>query len=239
MRRSSIRNILIVTALGLALALTLSRSAWIAAAVITVVALVRFFPRGVGMKLAVYVGVPAIFLLTLLTFFYPQIILRAASSQDHLDRPIAALQRMVEHPFGAGLGAAGPASNRVSDACVHLPENADASWAADRPELCVFAGDEQVQPADRACNCPFLPENWYLQIGVELGWLGFVLFVALIVFSLLRLRKERHQALTEGLFLAVLGVSVAAVALHAWEDSAVAYTAWMLLAATRRMRFET
>ena len=83
-----------------------------------------------------------------------------------------------------------------------------------------------------------LPENWYLQIGVELGILGFILYVLLIVLLLKRLAVsgERlagspaasHYALIA--FLVFLGVSIGALFLHAWEDTAVAYTLWILIA---------
>ena len=126
---------------------------------------------------------------------------------------------------------------------MHLPAGADASWAADRPDLCVFVGNAQVQPplpsgelrlagqpADYECQCPFLPENWYLQIGVEMGVLGFVLFVTLIVLILRRLFKTSGE-LDQSIAFGFLGMSIAALVLHAWEDSAVAVTLWILLAA--------
>jgi len=154
----------------------------------------------------------------------PELMLRAASTRDHLIRPIEAVKTIAANPYGLGLGTAGPASNRVSDACVHLPEGADASWAADRPDLCVFVGSDQVQPKE-TCNCPVLPENWYLQLGVEMGVLGFALFFALILLLLYRVKSKPE------VFLPLLGISIAALFLHAWEDSAVSYSVWMLVAA--------
>ena len=145
---------------------------------------------------------------------------------------------MFAPPFGLGVGSAGPASNRVSDACVHLPADSDASWAKDRSNLCVFVDDIQIQPVDRACRCPLLPENWYLQIGVELGILGFALFIALIILVLRTLQTTNHTLLTSSIqskfgqtaMLSFLGISIAALFLHAWEDAAVAYTVWFLVA---------
>jgi len=135
----------------------------------------------------------------------------------------------MENPLGLGLGAAGPASNRVSDACVYLPEDGDASWAVAHPELCVFLGEQQVQP-EVPCTCPMLPENWYLQIGVELGIIGLALFIVFTLLVILRLRRNTTP-LGVGVFASFVGVSVAALFLHAWESSAVAYTLWVLAAA--------
>ena len=148
-----------------ALILTFSRSAWIAAAVISVAAVWKHLPR----KYLLLLPAPCS-----LSSSSPLQHSRASFCELHppqgtIDRPLQALQIMKEHPLGLGLGSAGPASNRFSDACVDLPAGSDASWAQAHPQLCVFVGGNQIQPADHACSCPLLPENWYLQIGVELG----------------------------------------------------------------------
>lgn len=208
-----------------ALFLTLSRSAVLAAGTIVIVLLWQRLPRqkfwfatGFLLVLSFVISVSAYFIA-------PNIAVRAASTRDHLIRPLQAIETIVQHPFGLGLGAAGPASNRISDTCVYLAQGDDPSWASVHKNLCVFVGDSQVQPTDRVCQCPFLPENWYLQIGVEMGVLGLVLFIALTVLMLRRLPSNRF------VFFAFLGISIAALFLHAWEDSAVAYTMWVLLAA--------
>jgi hypothetical protein len=213
---------------GLAIDLTFSRAAWIAATIIMIIFLVRyryykllggFITFGILMAIAT-------------TIFLPSILLRATSNRDHFARPIAALQMMMAHPLGLGLGTAGPATNRTSDACVYLSAGNDASWAINHPNLCVFIDAKQIQPTDRTCTCPFLPENWYLQIGVELGWIGFILFILLIgLVARCTLHVARSQKILEStLLVSFLGISLAALFLHAWEDSAVAYTMWILLA---------
>jgi O-antigen ligase len=164
----------------------------------------------------------------------PDLLLRATSTRGHWDRPLEAIQTIIQHPLGLGLGSAGPASNRVSDACVFLEAESDASWARDRGELCVFVGGTQMQPLNRTCRCPLLPENWYLQIGVELGVLGFLLYLTLTIMifrALLSIvRSGVHPSpLLHAAFLAFFGISIAALFLHAWEDSALAYSLWMLV----------
>jgi hypothetical protein len=224
---------------GVALLLTFSRAAWIGAMVMLIVALYPWLKR-LSSKILISGAAGIVLLGVIAAVLFPSVLLRVSSSTGHIERPIEAINMMANNPLGRGLGTAGPASNRVSDACVMLDAGADASWAKDRPDLCVFVGDVQVQPPlptgelrpagqpiGRACNCPFLPENWYLQIGVELGWVGFAIYIALIVFVLYRL-KER------ALKLSFIGISVAALFLHAWEDAAVAYTLWLLLGSSYR-----
>jgi len=223
-------TIALITVLTAVLVLTFSRSAWIAAALIGVIAFARHFDKAAFIRIIIRLLAVCFFGLLLVVFLKPDIITRVASSRNHLTRPVEAAKVMVANPFGLGLGSAGPASNRVSDACVYLPADGDASWAEDRPDLCVFLGERQVQPEDRECSCPFLPENWYLQIGVELGILGFALFILIIFFAIRMLRQSKDYSLGEGVLLGFVGISIAALFLHAWEDSAVAYTLWVLAA---------
>lgn len=215
----------------LAVFATLSRSALLGVFVIMTIVLWRTLSHKRFFQLAAGSFVLGVFATVIGGSVFSDVILRKASSSDHIARPIAALRMIAVHPLGYGLASAGPASNRISDACVHLEVGSDASWASDRPDLCVFVGDEQAQPIGRTCRCPFLPENWYLQIGVEMGVLGMLIFIMFIVLVLITLAKSyKLKAISYSVFLAFLGVSIAAFFLHAWEDSALSYTLWILVA---------
>ena len=204
-----------------AIVLSLSRAAWIAAAVIVVLSLwPQVKKASIVTVVAVCIGIVAA--VTALIVVVPSIMVRLESSADHLRNPLEALSIMVVSPLGRGLGSAGPANNRVADACVFLEEGSDSSWAAAHPGLCVFVGNAQVQPAD-TCTCPLLPENWYLQLGVEGGWVAMAMFITLIV---LVIRRLWPAPFAQGL----LAVAIAGLFLHAWEDAAVAYTVWILCA---------
>jgi len=220
-------SVFYMTLLSVSIILTFSRSAWLAALIIFIVAMRQLQSRDEFRRSFIRLGGLVIELLLLLAFLSPGSLLRLSSSREHLVRPLAAIQTIVEHPFGFGLGTAGPASNRLGDACVYFEEGADVSWAYDRPDLCVFAGDVQVQPVDRICRCPLLPENWYLQIGLEMGLIGLVIFAVIIIFVLYSLKRWNGP---KWVFLSFLGIAFAALFLHAWEASAVAYTVWILAA---------
>jgi len=226
-RKRSAMNIAFFVLILAALVLTFSRAAWIGAFVILATLAYLGQSRLVRRKMFVW-GAPVVLVaLVIVASVFPSVILRSASTRGHLDKPLAGIRAMVDDPLGRGLGSAGPATNRTSDACVELEKGSDATWAQAHPDLCVFVGGEQVQPVGRTCNCPFVTENWYLQIGVELGVIGFVLFVAFVVLLLRALRRNQESLAP---FLAFLGVCVCALFLHAFEDSAVAYTAFILAA---------
>ncbi|MBI1934143.1 hypothetical protein HYS30_00585, partial [Candidatus Peregrinibacteria bacterium] len=189
---------LVFLLLFLALFFTFSRAAWMGAAVIAITTFLvarspfRVLPwRLLGCWVVGLLGLAAIGIMV-----FPTIFARGASSSEHWRRPMEAIRTIAAHPLGLGLGSAGPAQNRLSDSCVFLAKGADTSWAKDRPNLCVFSGGAQIQPFDRACRCPFLPENWYLQVGVELGAVGLLLFVILtivLIRSLLRTTDYKLQ----------------------------------------------
>lgn len=209
-----------------ALFATLSRDAVLAFAVIVTAILWKRLPHRKFFRVAGTVLAVACIVAVVSIRIAPSVLLRSGSTIDHITRPLESLRLIALHPLGLGLSAAGPASNRLHETCVFLKKGDDPSWASDRPQLCVFVGGKQVQPVSHDCDCPLLPENWYVQIGVELGVLGLVLYMALIIVILRRLTRG-----TAVIFLIFLAVSVAALFLHAWEDAALAYTLWMLIAA--------
>lgn len=214
--------------------LSFSRAAWLCALVIVVLAVLNRYSGDKAQRYVVRLIAPFAFAFAILAILAPNIVFRTDSTRDHIRKPLMGIEQMVMHPLGAGFGAAGPANNRISDACVFVPEGADTAWAADRPDLCVYAGDTQVQPTDRVCNCPFVTENWYIQIGVELGVIGLLIFSYIIFLLLRQLRTANDEAHTAVLF-AFFGVSIAAMFLHSWEEAAVAYTLWLLLAVQLRV----
>lgn len=216
-----------------ALFFSFSRSAWIATAVMAVTVAYRRMQSRLFRLFAIRFAALCVCGALVAGLLAPQIMVRISSLRGHVVRPLQAIAHIIDRPLGAGLGSAGPASHRQSDTCVHLRPQDDPSWAQDRPDLCVFLGTQQVQPIDRLCICPLLPENWYLQIGIETGVIGFVLYVMLIALLIMKLWKAASDdALAEVALLSFIGVSVAALALHAWEDAAVAYTVWLLAGIT-------
>jgi hypothetical protein len=74
------------------------------------------------------------------------------------------------------------------------------------------------------------PEDWYLQIGVELGVIGMLLFIALVVLTLRALwqRARARQPQATAALLALTGIAACGIVLHSFEDLGVAITVWAL-----------
>lgn len=218
--------------LAAALAATFSRTAWIGAVAGTLaVGALQVGPRLARRWLLPVAGLLAAAVLVGV-LAAPATIVRLSSSRGHFEQPLEAVHRLLATPWGEGLASAGPASSRFADACVMLQPKDDPRWAAAQPELCVFLGDQQVQPTDRLCRCPFHPENWYLQIAVELGWPGLILWIGILALALWKLwpLARAREPLGTAAAVALLGTAVGALFLHAWEDTAVAFSVWILVA---------
>lgn len=76
-----------------------------------------------------------------------------------------------------------------------------------------------------------IAENYYLQIGQEMGVLGLAVFIslqAIVAAELLRLYRREGDMFALGLFAAFLGLFVVNILNHAWADDTLAYVFWGL-----------
>ncbi len=73
-----------------------------------------------------------------------------------------------------------------------------------------------------------LNENYYLQIGEEVGVLGLALFLAIAFVVARRLYWQRDSQLATALLAAFVGLAFTNFLVHIWSNEAVAYTWWGL-----------
>jgi hypothetical protein len=74
-----------------------------------------------------------------------------------------------------------------------------------------------------------IPENYYLEIGDEVGILPMVVFIALTIVLLVRLRRAARgddDPLMTAAWAAGVGLAVSALFLQTWVDFGVAWTYW-------------
>ncbi|HET8992049.1 MAG TPA: O-antigen ligase family protein [Candidatus Saccharimonadales bacterium] len=72
------------------------------------------------------------------------------------------------------------------------------------------------------------PEDYYLQIAEEDGWLGIVLFILIIVGVGYILWLRHDDPLSVFLLASLIGISVTNLLLYAWSDDTLAYIWWGL-----------
>jgi hypothetical protein len=76
-----------------------------------------------------------------------------------------------------------------------------------------------------------LNENYYLQIGYEVGLIGLAIFVSILVIVGARLLKL-DGPLALALFASFIGLAITNFLVHIWSNEAVAYTWWGLAGLT-------
>ena len=72
-----------------------------------------------------------------------------------------------------------------------------------------------------------LNENYYLQIGTEVGVVGLAIFLAILATTAYRLWGVQGIA-AAGLFASFIGLAFTNALVHIWSNEAVAYTWWGL-----------
>lgn len=80
-------------------------------------------------------------------------------------------------------------------------------------------------------------ENYYLQIGFEIGIMGVIGFIAIISFLIATLLRSAHLTpLAVATAAAIIGISFVALVLPAWVDSTTALIVWICAGAVTGLR---
>ncbi len=74
---------------------------------------------------------------------------------------------------------------------------------------------------------PVISENFYLQIGVEQGWLGLFVFGLIIIYVLIGLWQNKQSQLSFILFCALVGICLVNLFLPEFADDTISYVLWI------------
>jgi hypothetical protein len=90
-------------------------------------------------------------------------------------------------------------------------------------------GPGTAGPASVYNNHPArISENYFVQIGQEMGWLGLILFLAINVVVGYLLWLKRADSLSLALLASLIGICIVNMLSHAWADETLAYLWWGL-----------
>ena len=73
-----------------------------------------------------------------------------------------------------------------------------------------------------------IAENYYLQLGQELGIVGLLLFAAFNIMVAVELWKRRAHQVAKVLLASLVGITFVNMLSHAWTDDTIAYIWWTL-----------
>lgn len=88
-------------------------------------------------------------------------------------------------------------------------------------------GPGTAGPVSYHTDKPVIHENYYLQLGYELGVTGLLFFIAICVWLFIRLQKIASVE-ARVLYASLVGYAVCCLLLHTWTNEAVAVQWWML-----------
>jgi hypothetical protein len=85
-------------------------------------------------------------------------------------------------------------------------------------------------PASVYNKTPRIAENYFIQIGQELGWLGLIVFTSINVLLFRELWFRRSSLLASIILVSFVGLTAINLVSHAWTDDTIAYVFWGLAA---------
>lgn len=88
------------------------------------------------------------------------------------------------------------------------------------------SGPGSVNLASTYGDKPIIVENYYLQVAQELGIIGLILFVAILVMVVLQLWRIKQQTIAVVLLAGFAGIAVVNLLLPGWGDETVSMLWW-------------
>ena len=73
-----------------------------------------------------------------------------------------------------------------------------------------------------------IAENYYIQIGQEIGIVGMLLFIAFNIMVAIELWRRRSHQVAKVLLASLIGITFVNMLSHAWTDDTLAYIWWTL-----------
>lgn len=154
-----------------------------------------------------------IFTALALVFVKRDLFLHIWAMVNRLDNLERAIGTFLYNPIGRGLGTAGPATQLNSESI----EGFTIKWSIN---------SEAVHK--------FLPENWYVQVMVEMSYIGIALFLWIlfvIFYSLFMIMKKKKDFLSVWIFVSFLTLCFMANFTHAFEETATSYLLFLIIGA--------
>jgi O-antigen ligase len=76
---------------------------------------------------------------------------------------------------------------------------------------------------------PKVPENYFVQLAQELGFIGAALFIGITCMIAYQLWRRRQQPMAQVLLASLVGITVVNFFLHGWADDPTSMTWWGIL----------
>jgi len=188
---------------------THSRSGWLGAAVMTATLAFVALPREALIKWLKFGTVPAIILVGVVMW---------------LATTVPAIRLAVFHSGGNDVTE----SLTEGSSDKHWRATAEGTAAIVREPLGTGVGSAGPASFYTTNSGALIPENYFVQIGQEVGVVGLVIFIAMSVGIARELWRRRQNVWPQALFASFIGIQVINIFLHGWADDPTAMTWWAL-----------
>ncbi|MFC1656646.1 O-antigen ligase family protein [Patescibacteria group bacterium] len=221
--------------IGTLLFFTHSRSAWIAVIIFSVLFLLSLFQEW---RTRILIIVIILCSCVVSVFAYngslPENLVRTKSSvSGHILRGAAGVYLIKHNPEGLGVGTAGPSSLRFDTGYTEIQPEA---YEEISEYLKLIKIDSNTANYHFVLKNSLVPENWFLQIGVELGLLGLFIFTAIIFgifWSMYYIYSKTINYFHKELILVCLFIGISLIIhstfLHTWSDAPTTILYWILV----------
>lgn len=207
LRKSRILQVGLILASAEVLYFTYSRSAWLGAALAAGLAFGWLSAKKINFRPAVAISAAAV-------------VIVLAAGTLYYTRHNSAAQDVLLH-------TSSNSSSSVTSNEAHI--SALKSGTSDIYHQPLGRGPGTAGPASARNDHPArIAENYFLQIGQEVGIIGMALFVVINALAAFELWCRRTQPLAAILLAALLGITLINLLSHAWTDDTLAYIWWGL-----------
>jgi len=170
------------------------------------------YRKKITKKFYSYVWVSLMSPILLVAVFKWELFLHFWAVLNRLENLGKSVEMFFYNPYGYGLGIAGPASQ--------IGNSIESAWSW------------QVATATVLRVHKFLPENWYVQIALEMWIIGISIFMALIIligYRLIDLIKRKRDYMSVWITTAYFALLFMALFTHAFEEAATSYVLFLII----------
>ncbi len=170
------------------------------------------FGKQFSSKALIIAGLLSVCPVIALVILKKDLFLHLGSVINRFDNLMTSVEMFLYNPIGYGLWIAWP-----------------ASWTWRDIES---AGSWQIAVSSTQSTHKFLPENWYVQIFLEqglVGWALFIGFVWVIALNLYKIAKKRKDYFSISVFVAFMTMLFMANFTHAFEESATSFLLFLIV----------
>ena len=83
-----------------------------------------------------------------------------------------------------------------------------------------------------------VPENWFIQVGIESGWIGLIIYLIIIIGLIINFAKKAKNNFSKAALIILISLSLHGFFLHTWSDIVTVFWAWAIFGLANNSKIE-